>query len=66
MTHYLRFQDGTAYQVSMECGHPNSNGHSTEGLTCNGKCEECKYSVAKTDVQSMLRLIREAGADRLS
>lgn len=65
MVHYLRFQDGTKYQVSMECGHPDSNGHSTDGLSCNGDCEACKHSVARTDVKSMLRLIHEAGADRL-
>jgi hypothetical protein len=61
MTHYLKSKDGKfELDVEMECGHPDMRGNSTSSVGCDGKCEDCDYSVAKCTIPEMMELLRRA------
>lgn len=61
MTHYLKSKDGDfKFKVEMGCNHPNMVGNNAESVGCNGRCEECKYSIATMTIPEAVELIKRA------
>ena len=68
MKHYLKAKDGEEkfeFSVDIGCGHPDMDcRNSTESVGCDGHCEDCGYSVAKTTIPVMLELLKRANCVR--
>lgn len=66
MRHYLQTEDGKfKITVEMGCNHPGMKNNSTDSIGCNGKCEECKYSIASCTIPEMDQLLELAKCLRL-
>lgn len=67
MKHYLKAKgrkEKFEFSVDMSCGHPDMICRNFDSVGCDGHCEDCGYSVAKTTIPVMLELLKRANCVR--